>query len=150
MVEGFESEKSVKHTSDFASSSESKTDESWDSEIKGMLSYLESQNIAMFESKSGISYISELFWPKRSVRVSFINIILKFLKNSGFKYNKPSLELENTSLVPVGFNLNDLFNLYKIRKIHVVATENFVLSNPFGFYNFVNNQMLNPHYGEVE
>ena len=126
---------------------------SWDENLYKMLDILSQANVTLYKMNwldSSVNYKSELFWPKRSLKISFINKVLAFLDKSNFTFTKANLDMTQTKLIPAGYLLSEIINKNFISKVHILGTKDFYLGNPFNFYNFVNYEILNLKFGEFK
>ena len=125
----------------------------WDKQIYEMLRILTEKGINIYNlvvNGKSVKYQSGLLWPKRSIKVSFLNRVLNFLDSSKFKFRKANFENQETEFLPKNFVLSN--NIYRggIQKIHIIATDDFYLGSPFNFYNFINYEMLNPKFSLIQ
>ena len=130
---------------------ESETSKFWDGNMYKMIDILSLADVTLYQMNwldKSIIYESGLFWPKRSLKISFINKVCAFLTESKFTFLKANFDDKKTEMIPSNFYLSEIINENLIPKVHILGTKDFYLGNPFNFYNFVNYEILNLKFGE--
>ena len=129
-----------------------KTDSAyWDSNIYKMIDILQKANVNLYKMSwldNSVIYESDLFWPRRSLKTSFINKVTSFLSKAKFGFKKANFDDQKTELIPSGYSLSEIINSNYVFKVHIIGTKDFYFGNPFNFYNFVNYEILNLKYGQ--
>ena len=90
-----------------------KTEDSkfWDGNMYKMIDILSQADVPLYQMNwldKSVIYESGLFWPKRSLKISFINKVSAFLEKSKFIFSKANLDDRKTELIPSGFFLSEI------------------------------------------
>ena len=123
----------------------------WDQNVYKVIDILEQAKVNLFQMTwldNSVIYESGLFWPKRSLKTSFLNKVTSFLSHAMFNFKKANFDDRKTELIPSGYSLSEIINSNYISKIHILGTKDFYFGNPFNFYNFVNYEILNLKFGQ--
>jgi hypothetical protein len=123
----------------------------WDDNFYRVIDILQQAKVNLFQMTwldNSVIYESGLFWPKRSLKTSFINKVNSFLSKAKFGFKKANFDDRKTELIPSGYLLSEIINSNYISKVHIFGTKEFYFGNPFNFYNFVNYEILNLKFGD--
>lgn len=132
---------------------EVKSDEEkfWDEKMYKTIEILAQAGVPLYKMtwvKETVIFEPGLLWPKRSLKISFINKVINFLDKAKFSFKKANFDHKQTQLIPEKYLLSEFVNSANFPKTHILGTKEFYFGNPFIFYNFVNYEILDVNFGK--
>lgn len=135
-----------KHAADAAPSEQ----RFWDQKMYKAIDILVRAGVSLYQMtwlRNTVTFEPGLLWPKRSLKISFINKVISFLDHAKFSFKKANFDHQQTQLIPEGYLLSEFVNAKDTPKTHILGTKEFFFGNPFIFYNFVNYEILDVKFG---